>query len=272
MREVVMDLCELTLAAEKIARVAGAEVKRIYDGGDFTTYTKSDASPVTSADYAANDIIVAALKVLTPDIPVISEESDKEDIEKRRQWRKYWLVDPLDGTQEFVAGSGDFSVSIALIVDHIPTIGVIYAPIHDRCYFASRDKGAYRRDNHGLAPITVTKEQQSPLRVAVSLRQAKELVSQRLDTDFDYEFIAMGSATLKACLVAQGDADIYMRVGPTGEWDTGAAHCIVNEAGGDIFDLSITPLTYNKRSTLANPDFVVCGNLSHPWSSIIIDH
>ncbi|OIQ47674.1 MAG: 3'(2'),5'-bisphosphate nucleotidase [Gammaproteobacteria bacterium MedPE] len=264
-----MDLCELTLAAEKIARHAGAEIKRIYEQGKFTTYTKDDESPVTSADFAANDIIVSALTTLTPNIPIVSEESDKAAIEKRREWSEYWLIDPLDGTQEFVAGSGDFAVAIALVVNHIPTIGVIYAPIHDRCYFASRDKGAYRRDSDGLTPIYVDKQPRDIVRIAVSLRQAKELVESRLNSDFNYEFVAMGSATLKACLVAQGGADVYMRIGPTGEWDTGAAHCIVSEAGGDIYDLSINRLTYNKRDTLANPNFIVCGNQALPWSHIV---
>lgn len=267
-----MDLCELTLAVEEIARRAGAQVKRIYDDGEFSTFTKDDESPVTSADYAANDIIVAALKSLTPDIPIVSEESNQEDIAQRRSWRKYWLIDPLDGTQEFVAGSGDFSVVIALIVDHVPTIGVIYAPIHDRCYLATLGNGAYRRDSDGLSPINVGHRQSSDgIRVAVSLRQAKELVLNRLSKNSEYEFIAMGSATLKACLVAQGGADVYMRIGPTGEWDTGAAHCILNEAGGDIRNLSMVTLTYNQRDTLENPNFVVCGNLNLPWSKIVKD-
>jgi len=264
-----MDLCELTLAVEKIARQAGAEIKRCYEGGQFSTFIKDDASPVTTADYAANDIIVSALKVLTPNIPIVSEESPDSDIAQRRQWPQYWLIDPLDGTQEFVAGSGDFAVSIALITNHIPVIGVIYAPIHDRCYLATFNKGAFRRDSDGLIPIEVTKNVTDNIRVAISLRQDKNLVKNKLSPDFNYEMIAMGSATLKACLVAQGGADIYIRIGPTGEWDTGAAHCILTEAGGDIFDLSKSKLTYNRRNTLANPNFMVCGDLSLPWVKIV---
>jgi 3'(2'), 5'-bisphosphate nucleotidase len=267
-----MDLCELTLAAEKIARQAGAEIKRCYEQGKFNTFVKSDESPVTTADYAANDIIVAALGLLTPNIPIVSEESMACDIAKRHEWPKYWLIDPLDGTQEFVAGSDDFTVSIALIDNHVPIIGVIYAPIHDRCYLATHNKGAFRRDNDGLTPIQVAKNDSDTIRVAISLRQAKDLVKDRLSQDYHYEVVAMGSATLKACLVAQGGADIYMRIGPTGEWDTGAAHCILHEAGGNIFDLSINTLTYNKRDTLENPNFVVCGNLNLPWGSIVKDY
>ena len=265
----MMDLCELTLAVEKITRKAGAEVKRCYEAGQFKTFTKDDESPVTSADYAANDIIVAALKQLTPDIPIVSEESDANDIADRRLWDKYWLIDPLDGTQEFVAGSGDFAVVIALINNHVPSIGVIYAPIHDRCYMATIGRGAFRRDSNGLSPISISKEHEGEIRVAVSLRQDKSLVKSRLSGDFSYTYVPMGSATLKACLVAQGGADLYMRIGPTGEWDTGAAHCILNEAGGDITDLTINTLTYNQRDTLENPNFIVCGDLSLPWDKIV---
>jgi len=265
----MIDLCELTLAVEAIVREAGVEVKRCYEAGQFQTFIKNDESPVTTADYAANDIIVAALKKLTPDIPIVSEESTAEDITERRQWPKYWLIDPLDGTQEFVAGSGDFAIVVALIENHIPAIGVIYAPIHDRCYMATIGRGAFRRDEEGLTPINVTEEHEGIIRVAVSLRQDKSLVNSRLSDKFEYQRVPMGSATLKACLVAQGDADIYMRVGPTGEWDTGAAHCIVKEAGGDITDLAINTLTYNQRDTLENPNFIVCGDLSLPWHSIV---
>lgn len=264
-----MDLCELTLAVEKIVREAGEEVKRCYEAGQFKTFTKNDESPVTTADYAANDIIVSALKKLTPDIPIVSEESHENEISQRHQWPKYWLIDPLDGTQEFVAGSGDFSVVVALINDHVPSIGVIYAPIHDRCYMATIGHGAFRRDSDGLAPIFVTKEHEGDIRVAISLRQNKTLVQDRLSDDFNYSYVPMGSATLKACLIAQGSADVYMRIGPTGEWDTGAAHCILNEAGGDITDLTIQTLTYNQRDTLENPNFIVCGDLSLPWNKIV---
>jgi len=268
-QEITMDLCELTLAVEEIVRKAGVEVKRCYEEGQFETFTKNDESPVTSADYAANEIITASLKELTPHIPIVSEESDPKDIINRHSWSTYWLIDPLDGTQEFVAGSGDFSVVVALVHDHTPSIGVIYAPIHDRCYMATLGQGAFRRDSDGLTPIQISAGDESTIRVAVSLRQDKLLVKRRLSERFNYDTIAMGSATLKACLVAQGDADIYMRVGPTGEWDTGAAHCILHEAGGGIFDLAMNTLTYNKRDTLANPNFVVCGNLSLPWLEII---
>ncbi|NRA83151.1 MAG: 3'(2'),5'-bisphosphate nucleotidase CysQ [Gammaproteobacteria bacterium] len=264
-----MDLCELTLAVENIARAGGAEIKRIYLSGDYESHTKEDDTPVTSADYAANEIICKMLAQLTPDIPIVSEELPDITTEQRQSWNRYWLVDPLDGTQEFVAGSGDFAVAIALIDNNLPTIGVIYAPIHNRCYLASRGNGAYRRDDHGLKPIKINTDQQTKLKIAVSLRQSKETVLSRVSTEFEYELIPMGSATLKSCLVAEGGADFYMRVGPTGEWDTGAAHCILTEAGGDIKDLGLQTLTYNKRETLENPNFIVCGDPNIPWSNIV---
>ncbi|MDP2561943.1 3'(2'),5'-bisphosphate nucleotidase CysQ [Psychrobium sp. 1_MG-2023] len=265
-----MDLCELTLAVEKIARQAGAEIKRCYDAGQYESYTKGDESPVTSADYAANDIICAELLKLAPTIPIVSEESKPEAIANRQQWSRYWLIDPLDGTQEFVAGSGDFTTVIALIENNIPVIGVIYAPIHDRCYLASLGKGAFKREGNELIPIKVNDNANEGISIAVSLRQSKETVLSRVSADYEYRLVPMGSATLKAGLVAEGGADIYMRVGPTGEWDTGAAHCILTEAGGDITDLSLNRLTYNLRDTLANPNFVVTGHQSFPWSKIII--
>ena len=265
-----MDLCQLTLAIETIARAAGAEIKRIYQSGHYESHTKSDESLVTSADFAANDIICQALVELTPEIPIVSEELPDVTVQQRQNWQRYWLVDPLDGTQEFVAGSDDFAVAIALIDNNLPTIGVIYAPMHDRCYLASRGNGAFRRDKNGLAPIKVKTTQQRNIRIAVSLRQPKETVLSRVSTQFKYELIAMGSATLKSCLIAEGGADFYMRVGPTGEWDTGAAHCILSEAGGDIKDLGLNTLTYNKRDTLENPNFIVCGNPAIPWREIVI--
>lgn len=264
-----MDLCELTLAVEKVAREAGAEIKRCYLQGQFESFTKDDESPVTSADYAANDIICNALGKLTPDIPILSEESTEQEIAQRHNWPRYWLIDPLDGTQEFVAASDDFAVVIALIDNHQPTLGVIYAPMHDRCYMASAGKGAFRRDKDGLSPISVNEGPHDKIKIAVSLRQSKETVLSRVSDKFEYELVPMGSATLKACLVAQGGADFYMRVGPTGEWDTGAAHCILHEAGGDITDLFLERLTYNLRDTLANPNFIVCGNLNLPWADIV---
>jgi 3'(2'), 5'-bisphosphate nucleotidase len=264
-----MDLCELTLAVETIARTAGAEIRRIYRSGNFEAQTKTDQSPVTSADYAANDIICQALAKLTPEIPIVSEELPDISCEQRQSWSRYWLVDPLDGTGEFIAGSDDFTVAIALIDHNVPTIGVIYAPIHDKCYLASLGRGAFRRDSKGLEPINIAIEPQTTIKIAVSLRQSKETVLSRVSDQFDYQLVPMGSATLKSCLVAEGGADFYMRVGPTGEWDTGAAHCILAEAGGDITDLKLARLTYNKRDTLENPNFIVCGNPELPWHKIV---
>ena len=264
-----MDLCELTLAVEQISRTAGAEIKRIYQSGSFESHLKTDESPVTSADYAANDIICKALAELTPEIPIVSEELPDTSCQERQSWSRYWLVDPLDGTGEFIAGSGDFSVAIALIDNHVPIIGVIYAPIHDRCYLASRGRGAFRRDSDGLAPISVDDEPRERLKIAVSLRQPKATVLSLVSSQFNYDLVPMGSATLKSCLIAEGGADFYIRIGPTGEWDTGAAHCILTEAGGDISDLSLQTLTYNKRDTLENPNFIVRGNLKLPWQDIV---
>lgn len=264
-----MDLEKLICHVEVIAKDAGEVIKECYLGGEFESFTKEDESPVTSADLAANQVICEALAKLTPEIPIMSEELTSVDFSQRQHWPRYWLIDPLDGTQEFIAKSGDFAVSIALIENNRPVLGVIYAPMTECCYFATRGQGAFKRDPQGLRQIQIQKADNRVIRIAVSLRQEKHKVFSQLSELFDYQLIPLGSATLKSCLVAEGGADCYIRVGPTGEWDTGAAHCILHEAGGDIKNLQLDPLTYNQRTTLQNPDFIVCGDPDIAWSQLL---
>lgn len=257
--------------AMQIARKAGGLVLELYHEQSYETFAKTDDSPVTSADFAANRLIVDALHQLTPDIPVLSEEGSHLSFAERQQWPRYWLIDPIDGTQEFIAGSGDFAVIIALVEAHQPILGVIYAPVPDSLYVAQRGEGAWRFDSQGQQRLQVRRFQQpeqQPVVVAISRRQAQQKVLAHLNPNRSYEQIARGSCSLKACMVAEGSADCFMRIGPTGEWDTAAAEVIVGEAGGRIVSQQFQPLTYNQEANLGNPNFMVLGDPQVPWQQV----
>jgi|TARA_B110000196_G_C21122006_1_gene653730 3'(2'), 5'-bisphosphate nucleotidase len=262
----------LSIALES-AKKAGQEVAHFYKNGNFTAEIKEDNSPVTSADIAANDVLMDELKRLTPDIPIISEEVGALALVQRSKWSRYWLLDPIDGTGEFIAGSGDFAVNVALVENGWPTIGVIHAPDHQLTYYAQNNLGAFKENDTGSHQIHVAKyDGQRRIKVAISRRQDINLMGQYLNSKYDFEHIALGSCSLKNCLIAEGGADCYLRVGPTGEWDTGASHCIIEQAGGSIIDSEFKPLTYNQRETLMQPDFVSLGNKDIPWQDIIKPH
>ncbi|MBY6187846.1 3'(2'),5'-bisphosphate nucleotidase CysQ [Marinobacter hydrocarbonoclasticus] len=253
-----------------IARDAGQQIRAIYEAGQYQALTKSDNTPVTSADLAAHEAIIAALRQLTPEIPILSEEDADIPLSTRQGWPEYWLIDPLDGTQEFIAGSGEFAVNIALVRDHQPVLGVIYAPISEVCYFGAKAFGAFKREAGQDKPIRCRDVAVGdPLKIAVSRRQRREAVMSRLDDQRQYLLLPFGSASLKSCMVAEGEADCYLRLGPTGEWDTGASQCIVEEAGGKIVDTCYQPLSYNRRDSLENPNYMVLGNQSLPWPEIL---
>ncbi len=257
--------------AMQIARDAGALVLELYQDQSFETFAKTDESPVTSADFAANRLIVDALQQLAPDIPVLSEEGSHLSFAERQQWPRYWLIDPIDGTQEFIAGSGDFAVVIALVEAHQPIVGVIYAPVHDSLWAAQRGAGAWRYDQRGQQRLAVRpfqQPEQEPVVVAISRRQAQQKVLAHLNPNRSYQQIARGSCSLKACMVAEGSADCFMRIGPTGEWDTAAAEVIVGEAGGCIVSDQFKPLTYNQEANLSNPNFMVLGDQQVPWQQV----
>ncbi len=253
-----------------IARDAGQQIRTIYEAGQYQSLTKSDNTPVTSADLAAHEAIIAALRTLTPNTPILSEEDAEIPLSTRQRWTEYWLIDPLDGTQEFIAGSGEFAVNIALVRDHHPVLGVIYAPMSDLCYFAARGQGAFKREaGEDRAIFSRNVGPQDTLKIAVSRRQRREAVMSRLDEQREYLLLPFGSASLKSCMVAEGLADCYLRLGPTGEWDTGASQCIVEEAGGKIVDTCYQPLSYNRRESLENPNYMVLGCQSLPWPEIL---
>ncbi len=258
--------------AKSAAVEAGREVLNIYDSGDFSAYQKQDDSPVTSADYKANDIITQRLEEATPDIPILSEENKHASLAERQQWSRYWLIDPIDGTQEFIARSGDFAINIALIENNEPIIGVIYWPPGQTLYFASKDQGAFKASPEKECQIRV-RELEDPgnsvVKIAISRRQSREKILSKLTRERTYQTLPLGSCSLKSCFIAEGKADVFMRIGITGEWDTGASQCIVEEAGGRILAANFEPLTYNQRHSLENPDFVVMGDQRVPWQDIV---
>ncbi|MGL5757620.1 3'(2'),5'-bisphosphate nucleotidase CysQ [Plesiomonas sp.] len=257
-----------------IAQEAGQLIADIYQQGNFKQQIKSDHTPVTSADLAAHALISERLRALTPDIPVLSEEECDIPLSIRSQWPRYWLVDPLDGTQEFIYGSGEFTTMIALIEQHQPVLGVVYAPISKIFYYATHGGGAFKRDIAGVTTRLQSRTvdaQTKQLTFAVSRRQSEAMLAEQLNPDWHYTLLPHGSSSLKSCMVAEGVADCYLRLGPTGEWDTGATQCILQEAGGRLSDTYLQPLSYNRRETLENPNFISVGDLKLPWKTILIN-
>ncbi len=254
---------ELLEQAIAVAEQAAEKILQVYRTA-FAVEHKRDASPVTEADLLAHRCIVERLSALTPDWPVLSEESLDIPFAERRRWSRYWLVDPLDGTREFVKRNDEFTVNIALIENHLPILGVILAPVSGTCYFARLGGGAFKREGGGRRHRIMARP--CPARITVAGSRSlhdgplREFLAQ-LD---DYELISKGSS-LKSCLVAEGVADIYPRIGPTSEWDTAAAQIIVGEAGGRLMDMQCRELRYNTKASLLNPDFLVVGDTRVDW-------
>ena len=247
-----------------IARDAARAILQVYEG-DFDVERKADASPLTAADMAAHRCIVAGLRALTPDIPVLSEESAHAvSFDERRGWHTFWLVDPLDGTREFVKRNGEFTVNIALVVDGVPVFGVILAPVGGTVWHGAPGQGAFRRDGDDERAIRVRAPAVAPLRVAASRSHLDPRTSALMERIGDTEAVGMGSS-LKFCLLAEGGMDVYPRFGPTSEWDTAAGQCILEAAGGAVLGLSGEPFRYNQRDTLLNGDFIALGDASLPW-------
>jgi len=237
----------------RIARRAGAAIMEVYHSGDSGETSKADNSPLTLADLAAHRIIVEELAGLTPDIAILSEEAADIAYPVRSQWTRYWLVDPLDGTREFIKRNGEFTVNIALIESGEPVLGVVYAPVLDVCYYGARGTGAFvQRGNAAAQPIAVKPHTAGETIRVVASRSRTEALLKQLG---DCQCISMGSS-LKLCLVAEGEAHFYPRLGPTMEWDTAAAHAVVNAAGGIVCNLAGEELRYNKVD-LHNPEFLV---------------
>ena len=240
-----------------IAKEAGNAIMKIYKQ-DFEVEYKQDSSPLTLADKEANNIIEDGLNKLSVNFPILSEEGDDIPYEDRKHWEYFWLVDPLDGTKEFIKKNGEFTVNIALIYKDTPVLGVVYAPALDVCYWARQDEGAFK-DGEKL-PLKVGKQRKT-YKIVVSrshMSDETQAFLNAIDVDKEKELISTGSS-LKICLIAEGVADIYPRLGPTMEWDTGAAHAIVNESGKYLQQYKFSGYSthkYNKKNLL-NQWFVV---------------
>ncbi|MDO9011665.1 MAG: 3'(2'),5'-bisphosphate nucleotidase CysQ [Gallionella sp.] len=240
-----------------IAQDAGQAIMEIYADPDNAVMTKSDNSPLTQADLAADRVISAGLHKLALGWPILSEESAQIAYGERSGWQRFWLVDPLDGTREFIKRNGEFTVNIALIENGEPVLGVVYAPVLDVCYFAARGAGAFVRRGAEEAQAICVKEHVigEPVKVVASRSHTDERTTALLQKLGDHQCISMGSS-LKLCLVAEGAAHFYPRLGPTMEWDTAAAHAVVKYAGGKVCNLNGDELCYNKMD-LHNPEFLV---------------
>lgn len=270
---------------------AGAAVMAVYNSDDFAIERKDDDSPLTQADRASHEVLVSTLADLS-EFPILSEESDPAPWSERQAWDRYWLLDPLDGTKEFIKRNGEFTVNVALVEKGEPILGVVYAPAKGLLYFAHRGDGAYKAVLHEAGPEKNSVESVEPVESVENVLAAAQpikvaspptdsakpwcVMGSRSHSQEDFEaFIArlpaselkpLGSS-LKLCLVAEGQADLYPRLGPTSEWDTAAAQAIVEVAGGLVLNVETgQPLRYNQKESILNPKFVVCAERSPCWT------
>lgn len=261
MIRLTLDLRETVIA---IAQEAAEAILSVYHG-PFEVEEKADHSPLTAADLAAHRVISEGLDRLAPDVPVLSEEGKSIPWEVRRHWQTFWLVDPLDGTREFVKRNGEFSVNIALIHDGAPIFSVVQAPATGQLWYAMRGEHAYRRDGYQDTVLRVRAPATAPLRVAVSRSHRDAATDALLARMGGIEEVSQGSS-LKFCRIAEGDVDVYPRFGPTCEWDTAAGQCILNAAGGMLLSVAKgKPFRYNRRESLLNGDFIALGDPDLPW-------
>lgn len=262
MSVVTTDLQEAVIV---IAREAAAAILQVYENA-FEVESKSDSSPLTAADMAAHHIISDGLGRLTPDWPVLSEEAADIPWETRRHWGRYWLVDPLDGTREFVKRNGEFTVNIALIDQNISIFGVVLAPVGGALWHGVLGQSAYRRDGQTDVELRTRVPASGTLRVAASRSHRDARTEALLARIGDAETIGLGSS-LKFCRIAEGSLDVYPRFSPTSEWDTAAAQCVLEAAGGAVLAPDGRAFRYNRRETLLNGDFIALGDPQLPWKS-----
>jgi len=272
---------------EKVKAVcceAGAAILDIYNSKkEISVELKKDDSPITLADLLAHKILVKGLKDCIPGTPILSEESDLPPFEERRAWSLYWLIDPLDGTKEFLSRNGEFTVNVALIFQGYPVLGVVHVPVSGESYLGGRGIGA-RKVSNGL--VEVGKEQavqteaiavrqvqaDQEITIVASRRHGAEKVEKIADalrnTGASVKVVSVGSS-LKFCLIAEGKADLYPRIGPTSEWDTAAAQAILEAAGGSVVDTVLSPLLYNQKENILNTSFYAIGDKNYDWRAVL---
>lgn len=243
-----------------ISKKAGVSILDIYNQSNIEIDVKDDDSPLTQADIASHNTIVNSLMNLTPEIPILSEESSYIDFDERSKWETYWLVDPLDGTKEFLKRNGEFTVNIALIENNTPILGVIFVPATNESYWGSRKYGSfYSSDGKNIKQLNVSKGSWDSLSIVTSRSHVNEELQVLLNEIDNFNLVSRGSS-LKFCLIASGEADIYPRFGLTSEWDIAAGEAIVKFAGGHITNIDNNQLLYNKKESFLNPYFIVSCN------------
>lgn len=258
----------------QIAKQAGEAILDIYNSDDFDVQVKGDDSPLTKADIASHNIIVSELEKIFPKIPCLSEESTEIAFEERRQWPMCFVIDPLDGTKEFIARNDEFTVNIALVVNGEPILGVIYAPVLKSIYYGAEGIGAFKQvAESAVETIQVRhllqKDGKNHFTVVASRRHGLDKVETLCQNFSSYDLTSRGSS-LKMCLVAEGSADLYPRLALTSEWDTAAAQAIVEQAGGKLVQLDFSAMTYNQKESLLNPFFLVLGDPTFDWQKELV--
>ncbi len=241
----------------KVADEASEKVLHIYQS-DFKVSYKDDESPITAADVASHEIIVKGLRNISPDIPILSEEGAQAPWEERKHWRRFWLIDPIDGTRDFTQRTGEFTVNIAMIEDGVPVMGVVTAPALKEAFWGIKGEGAHKRDRTGQVHRIRVAEPKATRRVVASKNHMNDETRNFIRALGPHRTVQAGSS-LKFCRIAEGHADLYPRMGPTSEWDTGAAHAVLLAAGGNVYTLDGEPLQYGKEDVL-NPYFIAVGN------------
>ena len=255
---------DLAAAVGDLARAAGRAILEIY-AGSFAVQHKVDASPLTAADLAAQRVLLNGLCRLRPQLPVLSEESAASPWSERGRWRRYWLVDPLDGTREFVKRNGEFTVNVALIEDHHSVLGVVHAPVGGELAWAVAGEGAWLQSVATRMPQPL-RARVAPARPVLACSRSHGSVEEQhmLARLGPHERLPLGSS-LKFLRLASGAADVYLRLGPTSEWDTAAAQCILEQAGGAVLDLQGHALGYNRKDSLLNPSFIAVADPARDW-------
>lgn len=258
---------------------AGEAILEVYNAsGDIEVDTKSDDSPVTAADLAAHKILAPALASLLEGVPVLSEEGQMPGYDVRGQWDRYWIIDPLDGTKEFIRRNGEFTVNVALIENGEPVMGVVHVPVLDITYAGAKSQGAFKRDAQGEKEIKVRAMQprldsREPIEIVASRSHgagAVDALLERIEGSLGTTGLKNMGSSLKLCLVAEGAADLYPRLAPTCEWDTAAAQAVVEAAGGIVVDEQFNLLRYNQKEELLNPFFYVVGDQSFDWKTLLV--
>lgn len=252
----------------RIAEEAGQAILKIYNDPDFGVTEKADNSPLTLADTASNAVICSQLKSLYPEIPIISEENKTQPYSERNHYDYFWLVDPLDGTKEFIKRNGDFTVNIALVKGQIPLLGVLHVPCENKTYYSDKGKGAYIKTTEGTEPLTVQTFGLDEEGLAiVGSRSHMNEETETFMAKFNGASMVSRGSSLKFMMVAEGKAALYPRLAPTMEWDTCAAQAILEEAGGKVINHETnSPLLYNKE-VLLNPWFVAYGDVKESLKS-----